>query len=155
MSPGSRPIHGTRPASISTMPTTAMTTPPTTRARPMSDMASLEEAPLPAWRGGRLPLQVQVCLTRHPPARRRADHEADFQEIRLDKLRERLGLVVDRRRDGLDADGAAPVVLDDGGQEPSVEPVEAPAVNTLLVERVVSDRCGDDAAARHLGVIAD
>src|SRR5207249_3327403 len=56
---------------------------------------------------------------------------------------------------GLDADGAAPVVLDDGGQEPSVEPVEAPAVNTLLVERVVSDRCGDDAAARHLGVIAD
>src|SRR5437867_11809503 len=125
MSPGSRPIHGTRPASISTMPTTATTTPTMTRARPISDMASLEEAPLPAWRSGRLPLQVQVCLARYPPPRRRADHEADLQEIRLDELRERLGLVVDRRRDGLDADGAAPVMFDDGGEEPSVEPVEA------------------------------
>src|SRR5262249_20034399 len=155
MSPGSRPIHGTRPASISPMPTTAMTTPTMTRVRPTSDMASLEEATLPAWRRGRLPLQVQVSLAGDPPTRRRAHHEADFQKIRLHQLRERLGLVVDRRRDGLDPDGTPAVVLDDGGQETSIQPVEAAAVHTLFVERVASDRGRDDAVARHLGVIAD
>src|SRR5262245_4354428 len=155
MSPGSRPIHGTRSASIRTMPTAAMTTPTMTRARPTSDMASLEEATLPAWRRGRLPLQMHVCVTRDPPTRGRAHHEPDLQEIRLDQLRERLGLVVDRRRDGLDADGASAVELDDGSQESSIQPVEAPAVHTLLVERVASDHGRDHAAARHLGVIAD
>src|SRR5262249_54052225 len=154
MSPGSRPIHGTRPASISTMPTTAMTTPTMTRARPTSDMASLEKAALPAWRRGRLPLQVHVALAGDPPTRRRAHHEANFQKIRLHQFRERLGLVVDRRRDGLDTDRTAAIVLDDGGQESSIEPVEAAAVHTLFVERVARDRGRDDAAARHLGVIA-
>src|SRR2546422_1649373 len=154
MSPGSRPIQGTRPASISTMPTTAMTAPTMTRARPTSDMVSLEEAALPAWRGGRLPLQMQVCLTCHPSPRRRSHDEADLQEIGLHQLRERLRLVVDRGRDGFDADGASAVVLDDGAQEPPVEPVETPPVDTLLVERVPSDGGRDDAVARHLGVVA-
>src|SRR5437899_10882048 len=155
MSPGSRPIHGTRPASISTMPTTAMTTPTMTRARPTSDMASLEETTLPAFSGGRLPLQMHVCLTCHPPARRRAHDEADLQEIGLHHLRERLGLVVDRGRDGLDADGAPAVVLDDGDQESPVEPIEASAVHAFLVERVTSDGGRDDPVAGHLGVVAD
>src|SRR5437773_3863461 len=78
MSPDSRPFHGPRPASISTMPTTAMTAPTMTRDRPTSDMASLEETTLPALRGGRLPLQMQVCLTCHPPARRRAHDDAQL-----------------------------------------------------------------------------
>src|SRR5438046_7882820 len=111
MSPGSRPIHGTRPASISTMPTTAMTAPTMTRARPTSDMASLEETTLPALRGGRLPLQMQVCFTCHPPARRRAHDEADIQAIGLHHLSERLGIIVDRSRDSLDAVTTPAVVL--------------------------------------------
>src|SRR3989442_9351248 len=118
MSPGTRPIHGTRPTSISTMPTTAMTTPTMTRARPTSDMVSLEEATLPAWRGGRLLLQVQVCLTWHPSARRRSHDEADLQEIGFHQLPERLHLVVYRGRDRFYADPAPAVVLADVAQEP-------------------------------------
>src|SRR5262245_40812662 len=155
MPPGSRPIHGTRPASISTMPTSAMTAPTMTRARPTSGMASLEETALPALSDGRLPLQMQVCFTSHPPARRRAHDEADLQEIGLHYLRERLGLVVDRGRDGLDADGAPAVVLDDGGQESPVEPIETSAVHAFLVERVMSYGGRDDPVAGYLGVVAD
>src|SRR3989475_12340177 len=139
MSRGSRRIHGTRPASISTMPITAMTAPTMTRARPTSDMASLEETTLPAFSGARLPLQMQVCLTCHPPARRRAHDEADLQEIGLHHLRERLALVVDRGRDGLDADGAPAVVLDDGDQDEPVEPIEASAHHAFAIERVTSE----------------
>src|SRR3989442_13992007 len=135
MSPGSRPIHGTRPASISTMPAPGVTAPTMTRARPTPDRASLEETALPALRGGRLPLQMQVCLTGHPPTRRRAHDEADLQEIGLHHLRERLGLVVDRGRDGLDAVRTPAVVLDEGGQESPVEPIATSAVHAFLVGR--------------------
>src|SRR5439155_437935 len=134
---------------------TSMSKPTMTRARPTSDMASLEETALPALRGGRLPLQMQVCLTGHPPTRRRAHDEADLQEIGLHHLRERLGLVVDRGRDGLDADGTPAVVLDDGGQESPVEPIETSAVHAFLVERVTSDGGRDDPVAGHVGVVAD
>src|SRR5256712_13706773 len=126
MSPGSRPIQGTRPASISTMPTTAMTAPTMTRARPTSDMVSLEEAALPAWRGGRLPLQRQVCLPCHPSPRRRSHDEADLPEIGLPQLRERLRPVVYPGRRGFDADRAPARVPDDGGPETPAEPAENP-----------------------------
>src|SRR5712691_4045724 len=113
MSPGKRPIQGTRPASINMKPTTAMTTPTMTSARPISDMASFEEATLTAWGGGRLLPQVQVCLSGHTPPSRCAHHEADLQEVGLHQLGEGLRFVVDRRRDGLDSHRATTVVLDD------------------------------------------
>src|SRR5512134_562121 len=158
MSPGSRPIHGTRSKNTSTSPRTAITTPSTTSARPSSAIgvivSLLKEGPLAGGDGWRLLAEVHVSLARDPAAARLARNEADLQQIWLDDLGQRLGVVVDGGRDRLDADRTPTVDLEDGTEEAAVEPVQAARVDALAVERVPGDRLGDGAVAAHLGVVA-
>src|SRR5262249_60239464 len=81
-----------------------------------------------------------------------AGDEADLQQVWLDDLGERLRVVVDRRRHGLDAHGAAAVHVDDGLQEPAVELVEPTRVHALALKRVAGDRFRDDAIGLDLRV---
>src|SRR5262245_58178141 len=154
MSPGSRPSHGTRPARTRTTPATVSNTPSAMSALPTSFRGSLEEACLSGGRRRRLLAQVQIRLAGHAPAVRRPHDEADLEEVRLDHLREGLRLVVDGGGDGLEADRATVVVIDDRRQEAPIEPVEAARVHALAVERAPRDRFADDPVALHLRVVA-
>src|SRR5687768_14629098 len=136
MSPGRRPSHGTRPASIRTPPTRATTSPITSSILPRSFItpSSLKECALPRRRArpGRRGLpQVSVRLARHAPAARLPGDEADLEQVRLDDLRQRLRLVVDGGGHRLDADRPAPVHVDDRLEEAAVELVEPAGVHAL------------------------
>src|SRR5258705_13497894 len=106
MSPGSRPSQGRRPARTTTIPTTAITSPMTIRARPRSFTtapSSLKQRALARGRPGRrLLAEMRVALAGDPPAARLPGDEADLQEIRLHDLGQRLGVVVDGGRYRLD-----------------------------------------------------
>src|SRR2546426_6082270 len=154
MSPGSRPIPAPRPASTSTTPTTASSAPRAMSALPTSFRGSLEETRLARRRRRWLLAQVQVRLAGHAPPVRCPHDETDLQEIGLDHLGQRFGLVVDGGRDRFETDRPAAVVVDDRGEEAPVEPVEAARVHALAVERPPRDRCGDDTVTLHLGVVA-
>ena len=84
----------------------------------------------------------------------RTDEEADLEQEGLDHLGQGLGLVIDGRRDGLEPDGAAAVLLDDGAEEAAIEPVEAGRVHALAVERVDGPRGRYHAAALDLDVVS-
>src|SRR6266850_4685393 len=156
MSPGSRPIHGTRPTSTRTRPTRAIKRPKAMRILPTSfTESSREQSLLTQGRGGRLFAQMQVRLAGHPPSVGRAHDEADLQEIGLDHLGQRLGLVVDGGGDRLQTHRSPAVVVDDRPEKAPVEPVEAPGVHALAVEGAASDVLGDAAVALHLRVVAD
>src|SRR2546425_3776353 len=124
MSPGSRPIHGTRPAATSTTPTRASSTPNAMSALPTSFRRSLEETRLSGGRRRRLLAQVHVRLAGHAAPVRRPHDEADLQEIWLDHLGQRLRLVVDGGGDRLEADPPPLVVVSGRGEEAPVAPVE-------------------------------
>src|SRR5215475_13448241 len=131
MSPGRRPSHGTRPATISSTPTSAMTMPSTMSIRPTSCMAasfiaaaSFKERSLAGARGtarGRLALQVRVRLASHAAAPRLASDEADLEQVGLHDLRECFRLVVDRGRHRLEAHRPAVVDVHDGLEKAPVE----------------------------------
>src|SRR3989442_9803577 len=108
MSPGSRPSHGTRPASTSTTPTRASSAPSAMSALPTSFRRSLEEAGLARGRCRRLLAQVQVRPAGHAPTVRRPHDEADLEEIRLDHLGHRLPPLVACGRDRFQADPPPP-----------------------------------------------
>src|SRR5437763_6560338 len=146
MSPGRRPSHGTRSNATSSSPTTAITSPRATSARPSSDMgvastadALLEERALTDGGGRRLLAEMGVGLSRHPASIRRADQKGDLEEIGLHQLGQRLGIVVDRGGHRLQAGGAAVVQLDDGGAEAAVEAIETARVDTTAHTRVTTD----------------
>src|SRR5262245_52941469 len=120
MSPGRRPRPGTRPNTSSTTPSATATRPSTMRSRPRSitggwTAASFKQACLTTGRAGRRRLaEMHVGLGGDAAAARLARDEADLQQIRLDQLAQRLGIVVDGRGQGLDADRTAAVHLHDG-----------------------------------------
>ena len=74
----------------------------------------------------------------HAPPRRAAD-EALLQQIGLDDLLQRIARLRQRRRDGLDADRSAVVVLGDAVEIAVIERVEAFAVHLELAQRPVGD----------------
>src|SRR5438067_4893676 len=160
MSPGSRPIPETRPASRSTTPTTAITTPITISIRPRSDIglasvtASLKERALAGASGRWLPLQMRVGLARHAAAARLAGDEPDLEQVRFHDLRECFRLVVDRGRHGLQAHGPALVDVHDGLEEAAVELVEPPGVHALAREGSLRNRLRDHAVRLDLGIVA-
>src|SRR2546426_12206264 len=154
MSPGRRPIHGTRPTSTSTTPARAIKSPKAMRILPTSFMTSFEEALLPGGGGGGLLAQVPVRLTGDASAVGRPHDEADLQEVGLDHLGQSLGLVVDGGGDRLEAHRAPAVVVDDRAEETPVEAVEAARLHALAVEGAARDVLGHAAVALHLGVVA-
>src|ERR1041384_1847080 len=144
MSPGRRPRPGTRPATSTTTPTSAIPTPSTMSIRPRSCMpdaltaaASFKERALARSRRAprrRLLAQRRIGLAGHAAAPRLAGDEADLQQVRLHDLRDRLRLVVDRRRHRLQADRPAVVHVDDRLQEAAVELVEPAAVHAFAAQ---------------------
>src|SRR5882724_7214862 len=98
---------------------------------------------------------MRIRGRRHLPAGGRANDEAYLEEKGLDHLRERLSLVIDGGRDGFEPHGTATVLLDDGGEEAAIEPIESHGVHALAVEGV--DRRGrrDYAVALDLDVVAN
>src|SRR5438093_13635579 len=123
MSPGRRPSQGTRPATVSSAPTITTTIPSTINVRPRSFTvaSSLKrERPLGRGRCGGRPLaEVRVRRGHRAPAARLAGDEADLQQVGLDDLRQRLRVVVDGRRDGLEPDRATAVHLEDCLADPA------------------------------------
>src|SRR6266581_8362702 len=130
MSPGSRPSHGTFPAELPASsripPRTIITRPKPRRNFPSSATSRPLERQLAlrAAAGGDADSQMRIgrrcCLA----AGGRADEEADLEQERLHDLRQCLGLIVDRRRDGFEPDRAAAILLDDGPEKARVEPIE-------------------------------
>src|SRR5215468_8287519 len=165
MSPGSRPSHGAFPVRD---PAASTSRPRITTARPNTNSnlpSSVIAIPLPQPLEGKLPLaalrgrhgvaEVGVGGGRRLAAAGASDDVADLQQEGLDDLGQRLALVVDRGRDGLEADWAAPVLLDDGNEESAVESVEPRGVHALAVERVAGRRRRHHAVALDLAVVTD
>src|SRR6476661_197772 len=155
MSPGNRPSHGTFPARF---PATSRISPRHTIRAPnprsifprsrIAVPAQLErQLPLPARCGGHRVPEVSVGGRGGAATGGAAHHEADLEQEGLDHLGERLRLVVDGGRDGLQAHRATLVLLDDRGEEAPVEPVEPDLVDALLVERAAGQLRADDAVA--------
>src|SRR5262245_21066658 len=131
MSPGKRPRKGTLPPSHSTPPTATSTTPRITSIRPRSAMAAgLLEGELEGPLAG-AETQMPVRRGRRAAAARRPHDEADFEEIGLDQLGQRLSVVVDRRGNRLEPDRTAAVLLDDRLEEAPVEPVQPARVDAF------------------------
>src|SRR5437879_12787700 len=91
MSPGSRPIQGTRPTSTSTRPTRAIKRPKPMRSLPRSFTVAgawraFEEPLLAGCRGGRLLAQMPVGFPGDPPPVGRAHDEAALQDVGFDHL---------------------------------------------------------------------
>src|SRR5260370_28674456 len=74
-------------------------------------------------RGNRVP-QVRVGRGGGLAPARAPHHVADLEQEGLHHLGERLRLVVDGGRDGLETHRSALVLLDDRGEEPAIEPGE-------------------------------
>src|ERR1700682_4866225 len=83
------------------------------------------QLPLSARRDRGADSEMDVGRGRRLAAGGRTNEETDLEQEGLDHLRQGLGLVIDGRRDGLEPDGAAAVLLDDGAEEAAVEPVAA------------------------------
>src|SRR6059036_1675423 len=84
MSPGRRPIHGTRSTSTSTTPARAIRRPKAMRILPRS-CTSLEQALLTRGGGRRLFAQVAIGFAGDAASVRRPDDEADLQQVGLDR----------------------------------------------------------------------
>src|SRR5690606_4302530 len=84
---------------------------------------------------------LESLRRQHPPARRALD-EALLDEIGLDDLFDRVARLAQPRRDRLDADRPAAVVLGDVGQIPPVEHVEPALIDVEPEERLVGDLAG-------------
>src|SRR6266446_6854522 len=117
MSPGSRPSHGTFPAELPATsriaPRTTITSPKPRRIFPRSAIAPSPldgQQSLPAGSSGSTDSEMSIGRRRRLAAGRRTDEEADLEQERLNDLGQRLGLIVDRRRDGLEPDGTAAVL---------------------------------------------
>src|SRR6185503_17455966 len=118
----------------------AISRPITTSDLPRSFMTPslFKERALPrSWRWTRRQLsKMSICLARDAPAAGLAGDEADLQQIGLDDLGQRLGVVVDGGGDGLDAHRSTTIYVDDGLQEAPVELVETARVDALALERL-------------------
>src|SRR6266508_2077533 len=161
MSPGSRPSHGTFPARLPAKrripPRSTITSPNPKSIFPRSlTMVTLDrQHALSAGRGGRREPEVRVGRERRLPSCRRADEESKLEEEGLHNLCERLRFVVDGGGNSLEPHRTPPVLLDDGLQEASVEPVKTCQVHALAGERVVRRGGRHDPAALDLDVVPD
>ncbi len=81
-------------------------------------------------------------------AARRALHEALLHQIRLDHLLDHVALLAKRRRQGLDADRAAAVIVGDAAQIAPVHRVEPAAVDLEPQQRRVGGSGVDLLASR-------
>ena len=171
MSPGSRPSHDTFPEGFPARsrmpPRITINTPNPSRILPRSLIAlrlagrrrRTSRAGARAWPPRRDRQAGHARGARTPPRSRArplgAPHDvSDLQQEGLDDLGQRLGLVVDRGGDGLEADGPAAVLLDDRGEEPAVQAVE-PAASTPSRSSASRARPRRDRpVAPHLTVVA-
>src|SRR5437867_11327846 len=133
MSPGSRPSHGAVPDRF---PTTSRIAPRITNNSPnprrifpsslISTQVALErELGLASGTDRQCAAQMGVRRRRRPATVGAPHDVADLQQEWLDHLDERLGFIVDGRRDGFQTDRTAAVLLDDRHAEAAVEPAEA------------------------------
>ena len=88
------------------------------------------------------------------PAARRALQQALLQQVGLDHLLQRVALLRQRRRQRVDADRPAAVVVGDAAQIAAIEAVEAERVDLELGQRPVGDRGVDLAVAFDRGEVA-
>ena len=77
-----------------------------------------------------------------------------LEEVGLVDVLDRVGLLADRRREGVHADRPAAELLDDGEEEAPVDLVEAVGVDLEEGEGVAGDGGGDGALGPDLGEVA-
>src|SRR5438093_7037485 len=103
--------------------------------------------------GGSAGTEMRIGGRGHLPTGGRANHEADLEEKGLDHLGQRLRLVIDGGGDGFESHRTTTVLLDDGGKEAAVQPVESHGVHALAIERVARGRPRHHAVALDLDVV--
>src|SRR5512143_3200949 len=121
MSPGRRPI-GSRPANTSTIPAITISTPSAINARPMSPASNIV-APSGVMRHLNKAFLLRARRIRHAQvlvsaagcnaAPVRALQEAQLQQVRLVHVHDGVSLFADGRRQRLEADRSAVVLVDD------------------------------------------
>src|SRR6185503_19278578 len=99
--------------------------------------------------------EVPVRLRGSDPAPGSALEKPGLQEIGLVKVFERAPVLAERSGDRVDSDRASVELLDDGGEDASVELVEAVFVDLQPREGFARGRQVDAALARHLGEVAE
>ena len=107
---------------------------------------------MPAWERQ---AEVFVGQTGCDAAPRGAVEEAVLDEERLVNLFERVLFFCEGRCEGVNANRATVVLLDDGEEQATVKFIEAVSVNFEHFEGVLRGFAIDDAGAAHLGVVAD
>lgn len=91
---------------------------------------------------------------REHPAAAGACEEPDLEEVGLDDVFERAGVLVHGGGDGVETDGSAVVDGRDGAEVCAVEFVEAEVVDAFESEGLLDDFRRDGAVAADLGVVA-
>src|SRR5262245_61278310 len=149
ISPGSRPSHGTFPerfpAKSRMPPRITITTPRPKNNLPSSRMPSMPpisegELALGRLGDGRGVAEVRVGSRRRPARARAPPHAAELRQEGLADVAERLGRGVAGRGGGLEADGTAPLLPDDGDEEAPVATIAAGGVDPLALQRVARRR---------------
>jgi hypothetical protein len=80
--------------------------------------------------------------------------ESQLQQVGLDDVFDRVGLLTHRRRERREPDGPAAEPLHDRLQDRVVEPIEAFVVDLEDLEARARDLAGDRAVVPHLGEVA-
>ncbi len=87
-------------------------------------------------------------------AARSSLQEAELQEVRLVDVLDRVRLLAQRRRERVEADRAAGVLLGDRPQQLAIEPFEPRFVDLEQLERFARDRRRDHSLVTHLGHVS-
>src|SRR6185503_16652155 len=98
--------------------------------------------------------EMQISGTGGEPPSRGALQESLLDQVRLYDVLERAALLAERRREALDADGAAVELLDDGEQESPIHRVETVRIDLEQIHRGLRDGLRDFAVGFDLRVVA-